>query len=209
MSTLRQPLSIPTRNAQSLCRAWGSHASLAYAVAGLPAGGLHRSPSSSSLFCPDFSLPIFGPTALECPPSLVHTSTVSTSRAGQQQAVLRVTHAATHDTRRMSGLWAHCISGLSICEKASFSVSLTSSTGGDSHTPLARCWGRGWGHYERLLSLCCLPHAPRPPQHRCLPWRGFAAAAFARRVICSTARVGFGTQLRDHTYYLNTTAKRL
>ena len=35
---------------------------------------------------------------------------------------------------------------------------------------------------------------------------GFAAA-FARRVICSRAGVGFGTQRRDHTYYLNTTAK--
>lgn len=36
--------------------------------------------------------------------------------------------------------------------------------------------------------------------------RGFAAA-FARRVICSGAGVGFGMQRRDHTYYLNTTAK--
>lgn len=36
--------------------------------------------------------------------------------------------------------------------------------------------------------------------------RGFAAA-FAHRVICSGAGVGFGTQCRDHTYYLNTTAK--
>lgn len=39
-------------------------------------------------------------------------------------------------------------------------------------------------------------------------WHGFAAA-FAHRVICSGAGVGFGTECRDHTYYLNTTAKGL
>lgn len=62
----------------------------------------------------------------------------------------------------------------------------------------------------------CLPcravaipgNAARPRGALPAAWRGFTAA-FARRVICSGAGVGFGTQRRDHTYYLNTTAKGL
>lgn len=52
-----------------------------------------------------------------------------------------------------------------------------------------------------IASTAARPGAALPAARR-----GFAAA-FARRVICSGAGVGFGTQHRDHTYYLNTTAK--
>lgn len=96
-------------------------------------------------FCPDFSLPIFGPRTLESPPSPVHTSTVSTSRAGQQQAVLWVTHTVKHDTRRMSGFLAHCISGLSICEKESFFVKPFFQHWKGFSNPIGQALGQGTG----------------------------------------------------------------
>lgn len=77
----------------------------------------------------------------------------------------------------------------------------------------------GPGSHVATVPACCLP------AHRAMPWpdpealpipaqlsQQFSvvfAAAFAHRVICSGTGVGFGTQHRDHTYYLNTTAKGL
>lgn len=71
------------------------------------------------------------------------------------------------------------------------------------------------GHCACLLPACPQGHAVAIPSSAAHPGTalpavqcGFAAA-FARRVICSGTGVGFGTQHRDHTYYLNTTAKGL
>lgn len=66
------------------------------------------------------------------------------------------------------------------------------------------------GPCARLLPACPQGHTQQrcPSQHSSPSssvW--FRCCLFARRVICSGTGVGFGTQLRDHTYYLNTTAK--
>lgn len=66
--------------------------------------------------------------------------------------------------------------------------------------PLAACL---WGRAVAVPGNTAHPGTALPAARR-----GFAAA-FARRIICSGAGVGFGTQRRDHTYYLNTTAKGL
>jgi len=81
--------------------------------------------------------------------------------------------------------------------------------------PLAEPSWRGPGSHAAAGPACRPPagHAVAIPGNAARPGaalptarRGFAAA-FACRVICSGAGVGFGTQRRDHTYYLNTTAK--
>lgn len=84
--------------------------------------------------------------------------------------------------------------------------------------PLAELWCQArepCGHCACLLPACPQGHAVAIPSSAAHPGTalpavqcGFAAA-FARRVICSGTGVGFGTQYRDHTYYLNTTAKGL
>lgn len=81
--------------------------------------------------------------------------------------------------------------------------------------PSLRVGGQGATWPLRPLGAClwgCAVAVPGNAAHpgTALPaaQHGFAAA-FAHRVICSGAGVGFGTQRRDHTYYLNTTAKGL